>query len=133
MGCAADVGDATVIPRKTPLKRGQPPKPVNRKRRASEFARCYGSRARVAWIKNRPCIACGEFEPFVIIDNAHSVGGGAGRKSGYETVVPLCRQHHQDYDQHRGAFSFTRDWVIAASFNVQREWLAVSSSTGTQE
>ena len=64
-----------------------------KKRSASEFARIYGSVARVAWVKSLPCLVaswgCGG-----PIENAHAENGGMGRKADAETVVPLCRSHH---------------------------------------
>ena len=56
---------------RTPIKR------VNRKRKASEFARCYGSKARVEWVKQQPSVVSGA-RPCV---NAHVRNGGAGRKA----------------------------------------------------
>lgn len=38
--------------KRTPIKKR------NAKRRASEFARCYHSRARVAFVKSMPCLYC---------------------------------------------------------------------------
>jgi hypothetical protein len=61
-------------------------KKVNRKRKLSEFARCYHSRARVLFVKNLPCVVCG----LMRCDNAHIEGGGAGRKADYDKIIPLC-------------------------------------------
>lgn len=74
----------------TSLARKSPVKKVNRKRRASEFARCYHSKERVAFVKSLPCAACG-FVGFS--QNAHVVDDGTkggGRKSGYGCIAPLC-------------------------------------------
>jgi hypothetical protein len=83
-------------------------KAVNPSRREKSFARCYGSRARVAWVKSQPCAWC-VLRGLVRIsrpsDNAHSEGGGGmGRKADYTTVLPMCRRHHEQYDQHRAPF-----------------------------
>jgi hypothetical protein len=77
------------LERKTPLKRGGRLKPVNRKRRTSEFARCYHSKERVAFVKSLPCACC--TDRLTGCDNAHTRNGGAGRKGDYTTIVPLCR------------------------------------------
>jgi hypothetical protein len=95
----------------SPLKRRSPLSPrtsgdrkplkrVNRKRRASEFARCYGSKERVEWVKRQPCIDCGATPS----DNAHVEGEGVGRKAHHTRIVPLCRTHHRAYDEHREPF-----------------------------
>lgn len=85
----------------TTAKRSTPVKRKNAKRRVSEFARTYGSRARVRWVKLQFCVCrkaawragenCGG-----PIDNAHIIGGGAGRKADAQFIVPLCRTHHTD-------------------------------------
>lgn len=80
---------------RTPMPRGRTRvKPVNAKRRKSEFARCYESRARVAWIKSLPCLARGQGYCGGDIQNAHTATGGTGRKADASTVVPLCLKHH---------------------------------------
>jgi hypothetical protein len=83
-------------------------KAVNPARRAKEFARTYGSKERCQWIAEQPCAWC-VLRGLVRIsrpsDNAHSEGGGGmGMKADYTTVVPLCRRHHEQYDQHRAPF-----------------------------
>lgn len=74
---------------------------INRKKRKpSEFARIYGSRERVRWVKSEPCIATlgGKMAAcYGPIDNAHVTRddqGGTGRKSGYRCIAPCCRRHH---------------------------------------
>jgi len=115
--------------RRTPLRPapGQPPrgrKPIKRKKRpAGEFARIYGSKARVAWIKALGCVICGA----VPADNAHTVGGGTGYKAGYETIVPLCREHHRAYDEHRLPET-TRRFVQACAPTIERLWSGSQSN-----
>lgn len=79
-------------------KRGTGVKKINRKRRAKEFARAYGSAARVAWFKGQRCVVWhyGEMlaEHLGEIECAHVVGGGAGRKADADKVVPMCHAHH---------------------------------------
>lgn len=77
------------IPRgSSTLQRSAPIPRVNRQRKASEFARCYGSRARVAFIRRLPCAACGTTRWGC--DNAHTENDGAGRKGDFTTIIPLC-------------------------------------------
>lgn len=74
--------------RKAPIKRSA----IKRKpRKPSEYARIYGSRERVAWIKSLPCMECGGTP----CENAHITTGGMGRKAGADTIVPLCPKHHR--------------------------------------
>jgi len=80
------------LSRKTPIARGTSTltrtrlKASNPKRKASEFRRCYGSKARVIAIKALPCIVCGHGP----CDNAHIKTDGAGRKADARFIVPLC-------------------------------------------
>ena len=61
----------------------------NPKRHASNWKRAYGSAARVSWVKDQPCVACGG-EPPPRCVNAHTRTGGRGRKADAATVIPLC-------------------------------------------
>ena len=88
-----------------PLKKTRVPK-INGARRKKEFARCYHSKERVEWVKSLNCILCVAIHPLLTLanqksENAHTVTGGAGRKAGYETIIPLCPGHHRRYDQHQ--------------------------------
>lgn len=68
------------------------PKPANQAaRERAEFARVYGSKERVAWVKAQPCVGCGARPS----DNHHTKNGGFGRKGDYTTIVPLCRGCHR--------------------------------------
>lgn len=120
-------------------KKKQRPRPVNAKRKAREFRRTYHSLARVEFVKSLPCASCGVFG---WSQNAHATGGGAGRKSGYEMILPLCGPHplhnygaygltegcHQWYDRHRLA-GFTLDHALAAAARTEKLWLASHPST----
>jgi 5-methylcytosine-specific restriction endonuclease McrA len=79
-------------------KSRRPINKVNPVRRAREFARCYGSKARVAFIKTLACVVCGATPS----DNAHIHGSkaGMGRKGPYTDIVPLCRSCHTRYDEY---------------------------------
>ena len=80
-----------MIQRRKPIRRS-PVRKVNPKRKASEFARCYGSKARVAFVKALPCAACGRQGQS---ENAHAFGDGAGRKGPYTAILPLCGDCHR--------------------------------------
>ena len=97
------------------LRRGAPVKARNPKRRASEFARCYGSRARVNWIRSLPCVGCAGYPS----ENAHTGKNHAGYKADADTIAPLCRRCHRAYDEHRAPFdtAFARKAVqVHAAF-----------------
>lgn len=117
------------LARTSRLARGARIKAVNRKRRQTEFARCYGSRARVAFVKGLPCIVC-FMSPS---DNAHTVTDGMGRKAAYTAIVPLCRRCHQDYDQHRGdlAGPTMRRTIQNMAPKIEQLWQAHLNATRT--
>ena len=107
--------------RKAPLSRKSRPKArkplpkVNAKRKASEFVKCFGSRARVAAIKTLPCVVCGKWPS----ENAHARSRGAGGT--WRHVIPLCKEHHTE--QHAcgtvfyGGMLYTRnDFLEMAEF-----------------
>lgn len=113
-----------------PLPRGGKPRPVNKKRKAKEFARAYHSVERVEFVKDQPCKAC---HRLFASENAHVLGnGGAGRKAGYETIAPLCGAVagtigcHRMFDEHRSQFDkfFQFFDPAAAAAATQRAWLA---------
>jgi len=118
----------TRLRRGEPLKRGGPIKARNAKRRQSEFARCYGSKERVAWVKAQPCIVCVARGSMNVgpSDNAHTSTGGMGRKADYRFIVPMCRTHHREFDQHVGAFGdlLVRMWICGQSARVEEHWQA---------
>lgn len=116
------------LARRKKLSRGGPPKRRNPKRKKSEFARCYHSRERVRWVKSMNCVACEIVHPYVAlgaIDNAHVFGNdGMSRKGGYETIAPLCRHHHREFDERRGVcgIEHVRESIRYAATRVQRLW-----------
>ena len=81
--------------KRTPLKRKTKlttkTKPKAKKRSTADFARVYGSKARVAWIAAQPCVACGRGP----CETAHIKSGGMGRKADYTETVPLCSSCHR--------------------------------------
>ena len=83
---------------RSPIKQGGTPiKKVNRKRRASAFERAYGSAQRVAFVNSLGCSAplrYGLGRHDGPVQNAHIIGGGAGRKADADKIIPLCQRHH---------------------------------------
>ena len=100
----------------------------NPKRRQSEFARCYHSKERVEFVRALNCVACAAKGRISTSqsDNAHVENGGAGRKAGYDKIAPLCRIHHQQYDQHQFPFDtgYGRMIVQLAAEATEKLWLA---------
>ena len=94
------------LSRHTPLARTGRIRPRSPERRASAFARTYGSKARVAWVKSLPCFA----GPVAVVrcegpvENAHTETGGTSYKADAATIAPLCRAHHTRYDRHQPPF-----------------------------
>jgi hypothetical protein len=83
------------INRSAPPKRRTPPKKVNRKRKAKAFARAYGGRDRLAFVKSLPCIAGNSRGTCAGEIHCHHIEvGGAGLKAPADKTVPLCSLHH---------------------------------------
>lgn len=86
--------------KRTPLKRKSKltaRKRIKAKPRTNvEFQRVYGSKRRVAYIKELPCVACGGGP----CENAHIKSGGMGRKADYREIIPLCQSCHRLQHQH---------------------------------
>ncbi len=64
------------------------------KRKPTEFARIYGSKERVLFVKDLPCVGCGLWHP---VENHHIEGDGLSRKADYTKIVPLCLPCHREY------------------------------------
>lgn len=98
-----------------------------KKRKPSEFARIYGSRARVRWVIAQPC-AVRTSMCRGLSQNAHVCSDeqhGMGRKSSYRCIAPLCDHHHRALHS-RGVlwfivtFGVTPDELAAQT---QQRWL----------
>ena len=120
--------------RKRPLPRGKKPIPKrNPKRKAKEFARAYGSDERVEFVKSLPCIVatrvfCGVTKACCAgdIENAHTKGGGMGRKAPASSVVPMCSGHHR-YLHTVGSTEFQAVYRVdltAEAAKCEAAWLA---------
>ena len=109
-------------PSRTPRKAKKPPRARNPKRSAAEFERTYLSAARVLFVKQLPCCQCGASP----CENAHTTGGGMGRKGHYSTIAPLCARCHSAYDEHRAPFDqpMVRAKVADAAGDTQSAWFA---------
>lgn len=85
-----------MLKRSKPIRRGKRPKPVNRKRRATNLLRAYGPPERRAWVKHQPCVV----GPLLNDpcegprENAHTEVLGKGIKAAYTTIIPTCRRHN---------------------------------------
>lgn len=101
---------------------------VNAKRKKSEFARAYGSKERVEWVKAQACVMCSHLEVATVqpCHNAHTVSGGKGRKADANTIIPLCPEHHRQYDDYIEPFDRygVRDFFRAKADDTERRWQA---------
>ncbi len=127
--------------RSAPMKRTRMNRaPIDRRRKVrtrSDFARIYGSRARVAWVKHQPCIVCVALSPlFGRTDgsshNAHTETGGMGYKADYDTIVPLCASHHRRYDEHQSPLDTddARRAIKAAASATETAWQRYLNTNG---
>lgn len=115
---------STIAPSRKPVK------PRNAKRRESEFARCYFSKERVAFVKSLPCVVCTGITGGLSVghgasDNAHTgERSGMGRKAGYETIVPMCRPHHERFDRYGEPFNIEecREAIQALAPKIESLW-----------
>ncbi len=79
------------------LKRTGRINPVNRKRKAKNWERAYGSKAFVQWISRLPCWAC-NYAGQSPRQAAHTTTGGMGRKADAKTCIALCPAcHHKQH------------------------------------
>ena len=118
-------------PRRTRVKRTNP------KRKAAEFARCYGSKVRVAFVQSLPCAACGVVG---YSENAHvgREGRGGSRRANADQIAPLCgrrpynlgtaaialyRGCHQQFDTHASGFAAHFDPDVACA-QTEAAWQA---------
>jgi hypothetical protein len=99
--------------------------------------RVYGSKARRAWLKAKPCVVCVMVVPILALsakewhsDLAHTVTGGMSRKADASTVVPMCRRHHRMYDTHEGFLGKpeVRAAIIGAAAAYDLAWTSQASA-----
>jgi hypothetical protein len=105
------------------LKRTGRIKPRNAKRRVKEWDRAYGSKARVRFVAQLPCAACG-YNGEYPRQNAHKSNAGMSRKGDFDTILPLCGPCHSK--QHGAgwlAIGMTSESAIRAAALTQSLWL----------
>lgn len=93
-------------------------------RHAAEWARAYGSDARVEWVKRQPCLVPGcQRGP---CDNAHVGNGGIGRKEDADRIVPLCGFHHRElHDTGRHVFERVHELdLLHSALLLEERWRA---------
>ena len=56
-------------------------------------------RKRLAAIRKLPCVRCGRSPVDAAHSNQSAHNKGLGIKASDEFTIPLCRQHHIEYDQ----------------------------------
>ena len=56
-------------------------------------------RKRLAAIRKLPCVVCGSSPVDAAHSNQSSHGKGMGLKACDSKTIPLCRNHHVEYDQ----------------------------------
>ncbi len=134
--------------RKTPLPRASAPIPrssLKRKRKpaasaAKDFAREYGSRARVKFVSRLPCAACDYAGP-IRRDNAHTKTGGTSRKGPYTSIIPLCvagtpmNCHGRQHGVNGGwlKIGMTAESRARAAANTEAAWLEHRAGTDDDE
>ena len=117
--------------KRTPLKRKTKlvakTKPKAKKRTASDFARVYGSKARVAWVVAQPCLVC-KGGP---CENAHIKSGGVGRKADYTQIVPLCQKCHRlQHQKGWAALGYNAARLEYAAYRTQFWWAQTREAAG---
>lgn len=57
------------------------------------------SQKRLSEIRKLPCVVCGRLPVDAAHSNQSAHNKGLGIKASDEFTIPLCRQHHIEYDQ----------------------------------
>ena len=114
--------------RKSELKHGYATRsPIKRRGRSVEdFARVYGSKERVRWVKNLPCIFCGAQTG--MCQNAHIRNGGLSRKADACFIVPACFTCHRRMDSGIGKRAIAAEYELdleAEAIRIEAEWQGV--------
>ena len=103
----------------------KPKRTSKAKRKREEFARKYGSKARVQWMSERECVGCGKFphedEP---TQSSHIYSGGTGFKEDYTKTVPHCMNCNQNVTR------FRRTDLERHAARTQARWLANCAANG---
>lgn len=104
-----------------------------KKERADErFRAQFHSAKRVKFIRGLPCDVTGltrSGSPFGRIVNAHTKGGGTGRRGPYESIVPLKWDVHSNFDdgmteeQFEDCYGRTKQSIRDRAPHYHRLWL----------
>lgn len=117
------------------------PPTKKRPRDPSDFARIYHSKERRAFVSAYGCLMSQDLPGLELewmdcvgpIDNAHTESGkGTGYKAGYETIAPLCRHHHQQFDRRLAPFSgeASRQAIKDFAPRIEVMWQEYCAQTG---
>lgn len=111
------------LPKRTGwIARKGPPRKRNPKRQVSAFRHAYFSKTRVRLVGSLPCSACGDTDPRIPRENAHTEPG-MGRKAHYTTIVPLChRCHHKQHQSGWSGIGMTAESRRRAADLTQTAW-----------
>lgn len=116
-------------------KKPKPPRAKNVKRSADAFTRAYHSTERVQWVAEQPCIVAGCTKPS---ENAHIEIDGAGLKSDYTKIAPICAGHHRlrrDSLHNLGREAFEGEHLVdlgALALDTERCWRRYAGHTTTE-
>jgi hypothetical protein len=100
-----------------------------RRRPEEETERIYGPPERRAWMTRQSCIICGA-RPSV---SAHLRTGGVGRKGDAIETVPMCTDHHDEYDGRKVAggrltflakYRLTMEQLLTLARRTEERWQA---------
>lgn len=99
-----------------------------------ETERKYGTAERREWMTRQPCVICGA-RPSV---SAHLVTGGTGRKADASKTVPMCTDHHDEYDGRKVAggrktflakYRLTLDELLDLADWIESRWQAYAAAS----
>lgn len=99
------------------------------------FARTYHSVERVEFIAARLCCVPGCSTRVCV--NAHTKGGGTGRKADYDTIVPMCHHHHDKlHNIGRASFALatgcTEEYLKGVAVGTEMAWQEYLKATQPQ-
>ena len=119
------------------VKRVARPKKSNRKRSAKAFRESFGSDERADWVSTLSCCVCqkAHLRQTTRTENAHTEGGGMGKRGKANTICPLCAMHHRELHQH-GAQTFALRWRIdlkAEAAKTAHQWDRLNPEGATDE
>jgi hypothetical protein len=112
-----------------PLSRGRirGVSPLRHARKPEETERAFGTPERRNWMTRQRCIICRK-RPSM---SCHIDSGGTGRRDDAERTVPMCMNHHDEYDgrKHAGGkltfllkYKLTRDDLLAKAKYFEEKW-----------